>query len=80
MQRLRAGEQEGMDYLPDSGEFHDWRVLALAEHRLGHADVAKEAAARARAQAGPRSGTVWDKADVELFTAELDAALPREKK
>ncbi len=71
--------REGMSFHP-GGAFHDWVFLALAEHRIGHADVAKEAAARARAQAGPKSGTVWDKAEVELLTAELDAALPREKK
>ena len=69
--------REGMSFHPDGGEFHDWLFLALAEHRLGHADAAKEAAAKARAtQAKSKPSTVWDKAEVELLAAELDAALP----
>ena len=69
--------REGMSFHPDGGEFHDWVFLALAEHRLGHADAAKEAAAKARAaQAKSKPGTVWDRAEVELLAAELDAALP----
>ena len=69
--------REGMGFHPDGGEFHDWVFLALAEHRLGHADAAKEAAAKARAaQAESKPGTVWDRAEVELLAAELDAALP----
>ena len=32
-----------MSFHPDGGEFHDWLFLALAEHRLGHANPAKEA-------------------------------------
>ena len=44
---------------------------------LGHADAAKEAAARARAaKAGAKPGTVWELAEMELLAAELDAALP----
>jgi predicted Zn-dependent protease len=66
--------REGMSHHPDGGEFQDWLFLALAEHRLGHADAAKEAAAKARA--APQPGTVWDRAEVELLAAELDAALP----
>jgi tetratricopeptide (TPR) repeat protein len=69
--------REAMSLHSRGGELHDWLFLALAEHRLGHAVVAKDAAARARAQAASRSGTVWEKAEVELLTAELDAALPR---
>jgi serine/threonine protein kinase/WD40 repeat protein/Flp pilus assembly protein TadD len=69
--------REGMNLHPDGGEFHDWLFLALAEHRLGHADAATEAAAKARAvQARSKPGTVWDRAEVELLAAELDAALP----
>ena len=41
--------------------FQDWLFLALAEHRLGHADAAKEAAAKARAALrGASAGSVWD--------------------
>jgi WD40 repeat protein len=58
---------------PDT-QFHDWLFLALAEYRLGHADPAMEAAAKARAAAKP--GTAWEQAEVELLKAELDAALP----
>jgi serine/threonine protein kinase/WD40 repeat protein/tetratricopeptide (TPR) repeat protein len=69
--------REGMSLHPQGGEFHDWLFLALAEHRLGHADVAKEAAAKARAaKARTKPGTVWGGAEVELLDAELDAALP----
>jgi len=70
---LRAG----MSFHPDGGEFHDWLFLALAEHRLGHANAAKEAAVKARAaKAGAKPDTVWAAAEVELLAAELDAALP----
>jgi hypothetical protein len=69
--------REGMTLHPNGGEFHDWLFLALAEHRLGHADAATEAAAKARAaKAGAKPGTAWDQAEVELLAAELDAALP----
>jgi WD40 repeat protein/Flp pilus assembly protein TadD len=66
--------REGMSFHPDGGEGHDWTFLALAEHRLGHANAAKEAVAKARA--GSKPGTVWDKAEVELLATELDAVLP----
>ena len=59
---------------PEGGELHGWLFLALAEHRLGRAAPAKAAAARARAV--PRPATAWDLAEVEVLTAELDAALP----
>jgi hypothetical protein len=59
---------------PLDSEFANRVFLALAEHRLGHADAAKASAATARA--APKPGPVWDKAEVELLTAELDAALP----
>jgi hypothetical protein len=55
------------------GDFHDWLFLALAEHRLGHADAAKAAAAKARAV--PQPGPAWERAEVELLATELDAAL-----
>jgi Flp pilus assembly protein TadD len=68
--------REAMSLHPGGGEFHDWLLLALAEHRLGHAAAARKAAARARTvQARSRPGTVWDRAEVELLAAELDAAL-----
>lgn len=58
-------------------EFANCVFLALAEHRLGHADAAKAAADRARAvQARFKPGTAWDRAEFELLAAELDAALP----
>ena len=62
---------------PLDSEFANWAFLALAEHRLGHADAAKEAAARARAaKAGAKPDAAWDTAEVELLAAELDAGLP----
>jgi serine/threonine protein kinase/WD40 repeat protein/Flp pilus assembly protein TadD len=67
--------REAMSLLPNCGEFHNGLFLALAEHRLGHADAAKEAAAKARA--APRPDNAWDQAEVDLLTAELDAAVPR---
>jgi Flp pilus assembly protein TadD len=66
--------REGMSLHADGGQFHDWVFLALAEHRLGHADASMKAAARARA--APKPDTVWDLAEVQLLAAELDAALP----
>jgi WD40 repeat protein len=69
--------REGMGFHPEGGEFHDYLFLALAEHRLGHAKEAKEAAARARAakaEAWPEP--VWARAEIDLLAAELAAALP----
>jgi tetratricopeptide (TPR) repeat protein len=69
--------QEGMRLSPDGSDFHDWLFLALAEHRLGHADSAKEAAVKARAAGRKaKAGPMWDVAEVELLAAELAAALP----
>jgi hypothetical protein len=62
---------------PLDGEYPNRVYLALAEHRLGHADAAKEAAAKARAaKARAKPDTVWGKGEVELLAAELGAALP----
>ena len=69
--------REAMSLHPDGSDFHNWLFLALSEHRLGHADAAKAAAAKARS--APKPGTAWDRAEVELLTAELDAALPAGK-
>jgi serine/threonine protein kinase/WD40 repeat protein/tetratricopeptide (TPR) repeat protein len=66
--------REAMSLHPDGGEAYGWLFLALAEHRLGQAAAARAAAAKARAV--PRPDTGWDRAEVELLTAELDAALP----
>jgi hypothetical protein len=69
--------REAMSIRGGGGAFADWLFLALAEHRLGHAGAAKEAAARARAaQAAAKPDTVWAAAEMELLAAELDAALP----
>ena len=71
--------REGMRFHPDGGELHDWLFLALAEHRLGHADAAKAAAAKARtAPAGSTPDKVFAPAETKLLTAELDAVLPAE--
>jgi WD40 repeat protein/tetratricopeptide (TPR) repeat protein len=68
---------EALPYHAQGGEFQDWMVLALAEYRLGHADTAMKAAAKARAaQAGPKPDNVWDRAEVELLSSELNVALP----
>jgi hypothetical protein len=71
--------RDAMALHPQDGEFSDWVYLALAEHALGRADDAKAAAARARA-ARPtlKDNQPWDRAEVELLAAELDAAMPRE--
>ena len=67
----------GMEVAPQDVAFQDWLFLALAEHSLGHADVAKEAAVKARAALpGATAGSVWDRVEVELLAAELDSALP----
>ena len=69
--------REGISLHPDGGEFQDWVLLALAEHRLGHADAAEKPAAEARvARSSAKPGTAWDRAEIELLAAELDAALP----
>jgi serine/threonine protein kinase/WD40 repeat protein/Flp pilus assembly protein TadD len=73
--------REAMTFHTDGGAFHDWAILALVEQKLGHADSAKEAAAKARAaRAKTKITTVWDKAEVEMLAAELDAALPASAK
>jgi serine/threonine protein kinase/WD40 repeat protein/tetratricopeptide (TPR) repeat protein len=68
--------REGISFHPDGGGFRDWLFLALAENRLGHAQNANEAAAKARAaKASAKPDSVWDRAEVELLAAELDAAV-----
>lgn len=70
--------RDGMSFVSSGGVFHDWFFLALAEHRLGNANAAKEASTKARAaQVGTAAASIWVKAEVELLAAELDAALPR---
>jgi hypothetical protein len=69
--------REGMSLHYAGGDFHDWLFLALAEHRLGHAEAAQAAAAKARAT--PKPGNAWELAEVELLAGELDAALPAGK-
>jgi WD40 repeat protein len=58
-------------------EFANRVFVALIEHARGRADEARAAAARARA-ARPtlKDDKAWDRAEVELLAAELDAALP----
>jgi WD40 repeat protein/Flp pilus assembly protein TadD len=69
--------QEATSVHPEGGEFQSGLFLALAEHRLGHADAAKKAAAKARAVlVGPKPDSVWERAEMELLAAELDAVLP----
>jgi eukaryotic-like serine/threonine-protein kinase len=73
--------RESMSYHPQGGEVQDWAYLALVEQRLGHGDAAQAAATKARAAPmGPRSRTVWQRAETELLTAELDAAVPARPK
>jgi tetratricopeptide (TPR) repeat protein len=69
--------REGMEVAPQDVAFQDWQFLALAEHSLGHADAAKVAAVKARAARREASaGSVWDRVEVDLLAAELDAAIP----
>ncbi len=81
----RAGRhQEATAVLRDAmrlhalgGDFSDWLYLALAEHALGHADAAKQAALKARAvKSRAKRDTAWERAEVDLLAAELDAVLP----
>ena len=77
MKEAAKALREGMALHPRGGELHDWLFLALAEHRLGRAEEATKAAAKARAaHKGAMRGSAWDRAEVELLLAELDAALP----
>jgi WD40 repeat protein/tetratricopeptide (TPR) repeat protein len=72
-----AALREALPLHPQGGEFSDWVYLALAEHALGRAGKARAAAARARtARPTLRDNEAWDRAEVELLTAELNAALP----
>jgi WD40 repeat protein/Flp pilus assembly protein TadD len=72
-----AALREALPLHPQGGEFFDWVYLALAEHALARADKAREAAARARAvRPALKASEAWDRAEVELLTAELNAALP----
>jgi hypothetical protein len=65
---------EAIPYHAQGGDFQNWVFLALAEHRLGHADAARKAAAKARkALAGPKPDSIWERTEVELLAAELDA-------
>jgi serine/threonine protein kinase/WD40 repeat protein/tetratricopeptide (TPR) repeat protein len=83
---LRAGRfaeaaqalREGIEFQPEGGLYRDWLFLALAEYGLGNAEAARAAATKARAtKAGARGDGIWEPAELELLTAELDTALPR---
>jgi Flp pilus assembly protein TadD len=76
-EEAKAALREPAPLHPLDNEFANRVYLALAEHRLGHADVAKEAATKARAaKAGAKPDTAWARAEIELLAAELDAVLP----
>jgi WD40 repeat protein/tetratricopeptide (TPR) repeat protein len=67
--------REAISFDANGGEFRDWMFLASAEHRLGHTDAAKEAATKAQAaRTRAKLDGAWDKAEVDLLAAELDAA------
>jgi WD40 repeat protein/tetratricopeptide (TPR) repeat protein len=73
-------QREALLYHFQGGDFRNWLFLALAEHRLGQADAARKAAAKPRAAlAGPQPGSVWDRAEMQLLAAELDASVPAGK-
>jgi hypothetical protein len=59
-----------MSLHPMDSEFSNWAYLALAEHALGRADKARAA------RPTLKDNQAWARAEVELLTAELDAALP----
>jgi hypothetical protein len=68
---------DAMAYHSQDGDFPNWLFLALSEHRLGHADAANKAAAKARGvHARSKPDMIWERAEVELLAAELEAALP----
>jgi Flp pilus assembly protein TadD len=67
--------REAMTFHAKGGDFHDFVFLALAEHHLGRAAAAQEAAAKARALAAKASTSVWESAEMELLAAELNGAV-----
>jgi serine/threonine protein kinase/Flp pilus assembly protein TadD len=72
-----AALREALPLHPKGGDFSDWAYLALAEHALDRADKARDAVIRARAaRAAWKANEAWDRAEVELLTAELNAVLP----
>jgi tetratricopeptide (TPR) repeat protein len=72
-----AALREALPLGPQGGDFFDWAYLALAEHALGRVDEAKAAAAKARGgRPTLKDDQAWERAEVELLAAELDAALP----
>src|SRR5262249_5760554 len=75
LEEAAKGLREAMRLDHVGGDFHDWLFLALAEHRLGHADAAQEAAARARPR--PRPDIAGATAEVGSLTGELAAFLPQ---
>jgi WD40 repeat protein/tetratricopeptide (TPR) repeat protein len=76
-EEVKAVLRDSMALQPQGGEFYDWLFLALAEHALGRVDEARAAAARARAaQPAATIGSAWDRAELDLLAAELDAVMP----
>ncbi len=72
-----AALREPASLHPLDSEFANRAYLALAEHALGHADKARAAATKARAaRPALKDDQAWERAEVELLAAELDAALP----
>lgn len=58
------------------GQFHDWLLLALAHHRLGHSEQSSTCLARARSTK-PKSANnwSWEQAEVELLLEEARTVL-----
>jgi serine/threonine protein kinase/WD40 repeat protein/Flp pilus assembly protein TadD len=76
-----AALREPASQHPLDSEFANWAYLALAELALARADKAETAVARARAaRPALKDNAAWDRAEVELLSAELNAALPAPRK
>jgi predicted Zn-dependent protease len=80
-EKAAAALRDPAPHHPLDSEFTNWVYLALAEHALGRTVQAQEAAVRARATRRMlKDNEAWERAEVELLTAELNAVLPPPEK
>ena len=74
--RKRPSAPGGNARPPRRGRVPQRIVPCPRRSRLGHADAALEAAAKAKRRLGPKPASVWDQAEMELLAAELNAGMP----
>jgi hypothetical protein len=81
--KLDKGMALSKAYFGTAGSVEDWIFLGLAHHAIGETDEAKKWLEKVRAAPKEEGPFSWQRVEVELLRAELEAALappPGDKK